>query len=73
MVAIWGAVNIVVLFLVCMMSLQAPVRRGEERFELEEPISIFGTAGTFFTGRTKDISLSGVGIVADTDRALTAK
>ena len=40
-VAFWSAVNIVVLFLVCMMSLQAPVHRGEERFSLDEPISIF--------------------------------
>jgi cellulose synthase (UDP-forming) len=71
-VAFWGAVNIVLLFLVCMMSLQAPLRRAEERFQLEEPIWLFGTAGTLFTGRTKDISLSGVGIIADTDRALTA-
>ena len=28
-VACWAAINIVVLFLVCMMALQAPVRRGE--------------------------------------------
>ena len=56
-----------------MMSLQAPLRRAEERFQLEEPIWLFGTAGTLFTGRTKDISLSGVGIIADADRALTAR
>jgi cellulose synthase (UDP-forming) len=37
-VAFWGAINIVVLFLVCMMALQAPVRRGEERFNLNQPI-----------------------------------
>ena len=44
-VAFWGAINIIVLFLVCMMSLQAPVRRGEERFRLDEPIWIFAASG----------------------------
>src|SRR6185437_10439508 len=44
-VAFWSAVNIVVLFLVCMMSLQAPVRRGEERFNLSKPIWIFSASG----------------------------
>jgi hypothetical protein len=46
-----------VLFLVCMMSLQAPVRRGEERFSLDEPISIFAASGALSTGRIKNISL----------------
>jgi cellulose synthase (UDP-forming) len=72
-VAFWGAVNIVVLFLVCMMSLQAPVRRGEERFSLSEPIWIFAASGALSTGRIKDISLSGVAIAADWDRALASK
>ena len=72
-VACWAAVNIVVLFLVCMMSLQAPVRRGEERFKLDEPISIFAANGALSTGRIKDVSLSGAAIVADEDRALATK
>jgi cellulose synthase (UDP-forming) len=72
-VACWAAINIVVLFLVCMMSLQAPVRRGEERFKLDEPISIFAASGALSTGRIKDISLSGVAIVADEGRALATK
>ena len=72
-VACWAAINIVVLFLVCMMSLQAPVRRGEERFALDEPISIFAASGALSTGRIKDISLSGVAIVADEGRALATK
>jgi cellulose synthase (UDP-forming) len=72
-VACWAAINIVVLFLVCMMSLQAPVRRGEERFTLDEPISIFAASGALSTGRIKDISLSGVAIVADEGRALATK
>jgi cellulose synthase (UDP-forming) len=72
-VACWAAVNIVVLFLVCMMSLQAPVRRGEERFKLDEPIWIFAASGALSTGRIKDISLSGAAIVADESRALATK
>ena len=71
-VAFWSAVNIVVLFLVCMMSLQAPVHRGEERFSLDEPISIFAASGALSTGRIKNISLSGAA-VADVDRPLVSK
>lgn len=72
-VACWAAINIVVLFLVCMMSLQAPVRRGEERFKLDEPIWIFAANGALSTGRIKDISLTGVAIVADENLALATK
>ncbi|MGA2941867.1 MAG: glycosyltransferase [Xanthobacteraceae bacterium] len=72
-VACWAAFNIVVLFLVCMMSLQAAVRRGEERFTLDEPIWIFAASGALSTGRIKDISLSGAAIVADESRALATK
>ena len=71
--ACWAAINIVVLFLVCMMSLQAPVHRGEERFDLDEPITIFAANGALSTGRIKDISLSGVAIVADENRAIATK
>jgi cellulose synthase (UDP-forming) len=73
LMAFWGAINIVVLFLVCMMALQAPVRRGEERFSLNEPISIFAASGALSTGHIKDISLSGIAIVADENRALASK
>jgi cellulose synthase (UDP-forming) len=72
-VAFWCAINVVVLFLVCMMSLQAPLRRAEERFQLREPIWIFSADGTLSTGLTRDLSLSGVGIDADAGRALTAR
>jgi cellulose synthase (UDP-forming) len=65
MVALWASINVVVLFLVCMLSLQAPIRRAEERFELDEPVWIVGLAGAPSSGRIKDISLSGVAIVAD--------
>jgi cellulose synthase (UDP-forming) len=67
-VAFWSAINVVVLFLVCMMSLQAPRRRGEERFELDEPIRVIGSSGAISSGRIKDISLSGVRIERDTDK-----
>ncbi len=72
-VAGWSAINIVVLFLVCMMSLQAPARRGEERFKLDEPIWIFAANGLLSTGRILDISLSGVAITADESRSLTTQ
>jgi cellulose synthase (UDP-forming) len=73
MVACWAAINIVVLFLVCMMSLQAPVRRGEERFKLDQPISIFAANGALSMGRIKDISLTGAAITADRNLALATK
>jgi cellulose synthase (UDP-forming) len=72
-VAFWGAINIIVLFLVCMMALQAPVRRGEERFTLDQPVWLFTASGALSTGRTKNISLSGAAIVADESRALACK
>ncbi len=71
MVALWSAINVIVLFLICMLSLQAPIRRAEERFEIDEPVWIVGAAGTILSGRIKDISLSGVGIVVD--RPIDAK
>jgi cellulose synthase (UDP-forming) len=71
-IATWSAINAVVLFLVCMMSLQAPMRRGEERLEIDEPIWIIGPSGTISAARIKDISLSGAGLEADSDRALAA-
>jgi cellulose synthase (UDP-forming) len=72
-VAFWSAINVVVLFLICMMSLQAPMRRGEERFELNEPIWIVSRNGTISTGYTKDLSLSGVGLEGDLKRAFDAR
>jgi cellulose synthase (UDP-forming) len=65
MVALWASINVVVLFLVCMLSLQAPFRRSEERFELDEPVWIVGSTGALTPGRLKDISLSGAGIVTE--------
>jgi cellulose synthase (UDP-forming) len=70
-VAIWSAINMVVLFLVCMLALQAPMRRGEERLEIDEPIWIVSPVGTIAECRIMDISLSGAGIRAD--RPLTLR
>lgn len=69
-VAFWAAINVVVLFLVCMMSLQAPLRRAEERFLLQEQIAVLSPAGQLSTGVTRDMSLSGVAIVGDESCAL---
>ncbi|MEA2979385.1 MAG: hypothetical protein QOF09_1208 [Alphaproteobacteria bacterium] len=68
-VAFWSGINAVVLFLVCMLSLQAPIRRGEERLELDEPIWIVAPDGTASTGRIDDMSLSGAGVEMDLDKA----
>jgi cellulose synthase (UDP-forming) len=67
-VALWSAFNVIVLFLVCMMSLQAPRRRGEERFDLDESIRIIDANGAVSNGRIKDISLSGVHLEEDTNK-----
>jgi cellulose synthase (UDP-forming) len=72
-VAFWSAINVVVLFLICMMSLQAPMRRGEERFELNEPIWIVSRSGTISMGHIKDLSLSGVALEGDSKRAFDVR
>lgn len=62
LVAFWSIVNVIVLFLVCMMCLQAPVRRGEERFAVDEPTWVRGEDGSLTIGRIEDLSITGVGI-----------
>jgi cellulose synthase/poly-beta-1,6-N-acetylglucosamine synthase-like glycosyltransferase len=65
-VAIWSGYNILVLFLVCMMSLQGDVRRGEERIDSDdEQVMIMGPGEARTLGQLKDISLSGAGVIAD--------
>jgi cellulose synthase (UDP-forming) len=66
--AIWGFINVVTLFLVCMMALQASVRRSEERFSHDEPVGIFASNGTLSNGSIKDISISGAAIQLDIDQ-----
>jgi cellulose synthase (UDP-forming) len=72
-VAFWSAINIIVLFFVCMMSLQPTTHRSEERFELDEQISIVNPSGLISRGRIKDLSLSGVGFVSDPERAAAVR
>jgi cellulose synthase (UDP-forming) len=70
---IWTAVNTVILFLVCMMSLQAPMQRAEERFELDEHVWIANPGKGISAGRIKDISLSGVAIQIAPDKPVVAE
>lgn len=71
--AIWGGLNIMTLFLVCMMAVQAKVPRSEERFALDESIGIFGATGAPATGRIHDISLSGVAFTIDSDQKMVTQ
>jgi cellulose synthase (UDP-forming) len=71
MVALWSSINVIVLFLVCMLALQAPVRRTEERFAIDESVQIIGPSGALSTAVIKDISLSGAAMVVD--RPIDAK
>jgi cellulose synthase (UDP-forming) len=72
-VAGWSAYNILLLFLVCMMSLQASEHRGEERFTSDEPVLIVGSDSARTQVRLKDISLSGAGILPDQGEFLGGK
>ena len=62
--AAWSTYNILLLFLVCMMALQASEHRGEERFTSDEPVCIIGPGSSRRQVRLQDISLSGAGILA---------
>jgi cellulose synthase (UDP-forming) len=62
LVAMWCGINIVLLFLVCMLCLQAPIHRGEERFSIAEPVWLQNGRGTRTLARTVDLSLAGVGL-----------
>jgi cellulose synthase (UDP-forming) len=72
-VAFWSVLNAVVLFLVCMLSLQAPMRRAQKRLEIDEAIWIVAPDGTTSTGRIEDMSLSGAGIEIDSDKVHSAR
>ena len=71
--ALWCVINMIVLFLVCMLSVQAPLRRSEERFTLDEAIGLFGANGEVSTGFIRDISLSGVAIAVDADAEIVTR
>jgi cellulose synthase (UDP-forming) len=72
-VAFWSAINVVVLFLVCMMSLHAPRRRSEERFDFDEETRIIGPSGAVSIGRIRDLSLSGARLELDQDNSMDAR
>ncbi|WP_461329619.1 PilZ domain-containing protein [Bradyrhizobium diazoefficiens] len=63
MVAFWSVVNIVVLFFVCMTSLQARMGRAEERFDVDESVLILTGTGEVLSGRVSNVSLSGAGVL----------
>lgn len=66
-VAGWGGYNMLLLFLVCMLSLQGDVKRSEERFEVSEQAFVLDAVGSSLrAGRLTDLSLSGAGVVTDT-------
>jgi cellulose synthase/poly-beta-1,6-N-acetylglucosamine synthase-like glycosyltransferase len=71
-VAIWAGYNVLVLFLVCMMSLQGNVRRGEERIACDENVIILGPGDARTLGKLKDISLSGAGVTLSDNSELFA-
>ncbi|MCC7252963.1 glycosyltransferase [Hyphomicrobium sp.] len=64
-VATWGAYNILLLFLACMLSLQGAVWRGEERFEVTDPVWIMASGHEGGLGRLTDISLTGASVATD--------
>jgi PilZ domain-containing protein len=72
-VAFWSAINMVVLFLVCMVALQAPMRRGEGRLEIREPIWIVSSAGMIREFESLDLSLSGAAIAAGAEGPLALR
>ncbi|MEZ0219101.1 MAG: glycosyltransferase family 2 protein [Tardiphaga sp.] len=61
----WGAYNILILFLVCMLSLQGTVMRSEERFECNEPVWMIEPDRDGRLGRLTDLSLSGAGLAME--------
>ena len=65
LVAFWGAINVIVMLLVCMMCLQAPIRRGEERFEIDELVTLIDRNRLCTTVTLRDVSLSGARIQLD--------
>ncbi|MCW5751463.1 MAG: glycosyltransferase [Alphaproteobacteria bacterium] len=62
LVAFWSVVNILILLLVCMLCLQARVRRGEERFEISEPVWLLCGDGARLPARLSNLSLSGAAV-----------
>ena len=64
-VAAWATYNIVIFFIVCMLSIQGAVRRGEERFKYDEEVLILGPGEKRTLSKLNDLSLTGAGIHCD--------
>ncbi|WP_439545460.1 glycosyltransferase [Sandarakinorhabdus sp.] len=63
MVAFWGLINIVVLFLAAMLCLGRPALRAEERFALDEQVAVWRRDARHATlARGIDISVSGIAL-----------
>lgn len=58
----WAVVNLIILLLTCLMCLQRPVHRTEERFPADEPAMLRAANGVAVPGRLTDISLTGTRI-----------
>jgi len=75
MVAFWGALNVVVLFLAAMLCIGRPSPRAEERFAINEPVAVWRrdsaatapSGGLVYWARGLDLSLSGIGVAAEGD------
>lgn len=66
MVALWCAVNLVVLFLAAMLCLGRPSLRTEERFALDETVAVRRRSGNVvWTARAVDVSTSGIALALD--------
>lgn len=65
MVALWCAINIVVLFLVSMLCLSMPTRRAEERFAVDEPVAVWRRNSNVIAAvRGINLSLSGIAVAS---------
>lgn len=71
--AFWSIINMIVLFLVGMMAIEAPARRKNARFALAESVWVIGHNGRLSLGAISDISLSGMAFTAGAVDAAVAQ
>ena len=66
MVAFWCGINIIVLFLAAMLCLGMPTKRAEERFPIDEPVTLWRRDSNIaWMARSINVSLSGIAIAVD--------
>lgn len=63
-VALWGLLNIIVLFLVCMVCLGRPSPRADQRFGFDERLAVRRDGRPPLITRGIDLSLAGAAVVA---------